>query len=162
MTFRQGLTNSTYGSSHARSCACLVTWFCYQRICDVTHIIIFHDAKAADGLVTQGARASAAMVLTWFSWRILVASPEGLIYDSGKGTEIVRICKFPTDLQLDVVDFHWKILWTVFLGILLTFVNDTSTSVCHQTSNVRHTKSQNLGFSSRFAVVFAQSIEARC
>ena len=35
---------------------------------------------AADGLVTQGARASAAMVLMWLSQNILVSAPQGLTH----------------------------------------------------------------------------------
>ena len=36
------------------------------------------DTIAADSLVMQGARSSAAMLLTWFAQNIPVSAPEGL------------------------------------------------------------------------------------
>ena len=36
------------------------------------------NTMAADGLVTQGARASATMILTYFCWNIVAQAPEGL------------------------------------------------------------------------------------
>ena len=39
------------------------------------------NTMAADGLVMQGARASGAMVLTKFSWNILVSAPEELKFE---------------------------------------------------------------------------------
>ena len=37
------------------------------------------DENAIDALALQGARASAAMILTQFSWTIPSSAPEGLI-----------------------------------------------------------------------------------
>ena len=42
-----------------------------------THLII--NSVAADGMVIQGARASAAMILTWFARNNLHAAWKGLI-----------------------------------------------------------------------------------
>ena len=40
------------------------------------------NTMATDDLATQGARASAAMVLTTFCWNILASAPEGLAQSS--------------------------------------------------------------------------------
>ena len=43
------------------------------------HLYITTNSIAVDDLATQGARASAAMVLIWFSWNILNSVSEGLL-----------------------------------------------------------------------------------
>ena len=42
------------------------------------HLSCIVNAIAADGMVVQGARSSATMILSWFSWNILVWVPKGL------------------------------------------------------------------------------------
>ena len=44
------------------------------------HVSYIVNIVTADDLATQGARASVAMVLTYFSWNIPVSTPEGLIF----------------------------------------------------------------------------------
>ena len=56
----------------------LLTHICITRPHWVNPTWSTANIKAADGQVMQGTRASAAMVLTWFSWNILVSAPKSL------------------------------------------------------------------------------------
>ena len=55
-----------------------------------SHVFYMANNMAADDLVTQGARASTAMVLIYLSQNIPVSAPEGLMSVIGKKMETVN------------------------------------------------------------------------
>ena len=106
----------------------------------VWFILDFDGSMVADGQAMQGARASAAMLLTRLSSNFLVSTPEGS-----------NIC----------VRYHFAMEcghnW-LFDDILFIFLytrcyiiqqksSDPSCEAYHQVSNIRHTESQNLDVS---------------
>ena len=52
-------------------------WFLNIKMAQVVEIILV-NTMVVDDMAMQGARASAAMVLTYLSWNILVSLPKGL------------------------------------------------------------------------------------
>ena len=75
-------------------------------------IFILHSLyhMAADSLVTQGARASAAMVLTHFSWNILASVPEGLT-DVQTDHQSSRFRCHKTQIYMALIELDILVFW---------------------------------------------------